>query len=62
MRRVELKASGEIATFHQWGLDFEELNGGNVTYSVAIIEMSDGKIRLEYAANIRFIDGGIKHE
>jgi len=33
------------ATFHQFGLDYQDLDGGIGTFSTAIIELGDGTIK-----------------
>lgn len=60
LRRVEISnwkdGTKSEALFHQFGLDFMELNDGNVNYTVAIVESPDGTVgpvNLEY---IRFLD------
>jgi len=45
-----------IGMFHKWGVDYEELNDGVGTYSVAIVELDDGQIRLPYASMVQFIN------
>lgn len=40
--------------FHRWGLDASQDEGG--TYSVAIIETGDGKVKMPRADHIEFID------
>lgn len=42
------------ALFHQWGVDYEELDNGTGNYSTAIIERSDGTIENVEANMIKF--------
>lgn len=44
------------ATFRQFGLEFEELQGGVGNYSVAIVEWTDGRVEMVRADRIRFLD------
>ena len=44
------------ATFHAWGVDYEELQGGVSNYSTAIVELPDGSILNHPAELIQFID------
>lgn len=46
----------EIGYFHQWGVDYEEFESGPGNYSVAIVELPDGKIVTPVAQDIEFID------
>lgn len=41
--------------FHCWGIDYEELGNGNVTYSVGIVELEDGSIVRALPESILFI-------
>ena len=43
------------AVFHEFGVDFEELSDGNVTYSTAIVEYADGTVSNVAVDRIRFI-------
>ena len=43
------------ATFHQWGMDYEEFDNGAGNFSTAIIEREDGKIESVYVEMIEFI-------
>ncbi len=43
------------ALFHQFGVDFEELDGGPGSYSTAIIEWEDGLVDMVRADMIQFV-------
>lgn len=43
------------ASFHQWGVDYEEFENGPGNYSVAIIERDNGKIETVRPEMIEFI-------
>lgn len=49
-------------TFHQWGNDFEEFEDGPGNYTVAIVELPDGKVVTPNAKDIQFIDKEEKGE
>jgi hypothetical protein len=53
-KRNLLTVAGE-ASFHQFGLDYEEFDGGPGNYSCAIIEWDDGQVETVPASQIRFI-------
>jgi len=40
--------------FHQWGCDYEEFDSGPGNYTVAIVELADGKIETFHPNNITF--------
>lgn len=42
--------------FHGWGVDYEELDEGPGSFTVAIVEMPDGTIKLPQARNVQFLD------
>jgi hypothetical protein len=44
------------ATFHSWGCNFEEFEGGPGNFSTAIVERDDGTVENVPVENIRFID------
>lgn len=48
--------------FHQWGNDFEEFENGPGNYTVAIVELSDGKVVTPSAKDIQFTDREEKEE
>lgn len=54
-----LEEMGE-AEFHQFGVDFEELENGVGLYTTAIIELPDGKLKNLPVENVRFIALGEK--
>ena len=45
-----------VATFHQWGAEYEEFEAGPGNASVAIIEMPDGEVRTIQPNLIKFTD------
>lgn len=45
----------ERATFHQFGMDYEEFDNGAGNYSIAIVELDDGTIITTRADNIQFL-------
>jgi len=46
-----------IATFHQFGVAYEEFDNGPGNYSTAIVEWADGTVENVPVERIRFIDG-----
>ncbi|MCP4569067.1 MAG: hypothetical protein GY841_15945 [FCB group bacterium] len=69
-RRVEYfewqKQAGEItlkkvkkgeATFHQFGIDFMEVDTGCGQFTTAVIELDDGTVLNVAAETIRFLEG-----
>lgn len=42
--------------FHQWGVEYEEFENGPGNYSVAIVEMPDGKVRTFPPYKIKFLE------
>lgn len=50
----------KIGQFHQWGSNYEEFENGAGNYSVAIVELPDGKVIMPNANDIQFI--GIAEE
>ncbi|MED7670218.1 hypothetical protein GXB78_23720 [Pseudomonas moraviensis subsp. stanleyae] len=54
-RRTGLKDAAE-GRFHGWGVEYEEFENGPGNYSVAIVEMADGKIQTLMPWAIRFLD------
>lgn len=45
----------EDGIFHQWGTDYEEFESGPASYTVGIVELSDGRVIMPIAAFIQFI-------
>lgn len=41
--------------FHQWGNNYEEFDSGSGNYTVAVVELPDGKVVMTVASNIQFI-------
>lgn len=46
----------ELGYFHRWGSNFEEFENGAGNYSVAIVELPDGRIVTPVADDITFLD------
>lgn len=46
----------ELGYFHQWGVNYEEFESGPGNYSVAIVELPDGRIVTPTADEIKFLD------
>lgn len=44
----------ENGVFHQWGSSYEEYENGAGNYSVAIVELPDGKVITPNANDIQF--------
>jgi hypothetical protein len=42
--------------FHEWGVNYEELENGPANYSIAIVEMEDGSVKGVFFDLIQFID------
>lgn len=45
----------ELGYFHQWGSNYEEFENGAGNYSVAIVELPDGKVVMPVAEDITFL-------
>lgn len=43
-------------TFHQWGSNYEEYDNGAASFTVGIVELSDGTVIMPIARWIQFID------
>ena len=48
----------ENGVFHQWGNNYEEFLDGVGNYSVAIVELPNGKVIMPCANDIQFTDIG----
>lgn len=46
----------EKGVFHQFGNDYEEFESGPGNYTVAIVELPDGRIIMPLASDIQFLD------
>lgn len=46
----------ERATFHRFGEDYHELEGGIARFPVAVIELADGTVVMPPADRIQFLD------
>lgn len=59
LRRVRILKEREETQgfFHGWGQDYEEFEVGPGNYSVGIVELDDGCVRLVYAPLVEFLDG-----
>lgn len=55
MGRPEQVELGE-ATFHQFGIDYQEFSEGPGNFSIAIIEYPDGRVDSVRPERIRFLD------
>ncbi len=53
---VNKQGTEREAVFHGFGLDFEELNDGVGSYTVAIVEMPDGTVELVPVDLVQFIN------
>ena len=45
----------ELGYFHQWGVNYEELMDGVGNYTVAIVELPDGRVIMPVADEIIFL-------
>ena len=50
----KLEEIGE-ATFHGFGVDYEEFDSGPGNFSTAIIELADGTVKNVPVKNVRFL-------
>lgn len=50
------KLEFSLGYFHSWGVNYEEFESGAGNYSVAIVELEDGRIILPSADDIIFLD------
>lgn len=46
----------ELGYFHGWGSNYEEFENGAGNYSVAIVELPDGKVIMPVAEDITFLE------
>ena len=46
----------ELGYFHKWGSNYEEFENGAGNYTVAIVELPDGKIIMPVAESVVFLD------
>ncbi len=46
----------ELGYFHTWGNDYEEFETGAGNYSIAIVELPDGKIVKVNPNDLKFLD------
>lgn len=46
----------DLDYFHEWGMNYEEFESGAGNYSVAIVELPDGRIVMPVADDIVFLD------
>lgn len=54
--KFDLKEKGE-ATFHQFGVDYEEFESGPGNFTTAIVEWPDGSVENIPVEHVRFLDG-----
>lgn len=54
--RKYLEKEFQEGIFHQWGNAYEEFETGPGNYTVAIVELMDGKVVTPDAKDIQFID------
>jgi hypothetical protein len=57
-RHVKFKHNGEevYAIFHQWGNTFcDDVNGGRIPMTCAIVEDYNGRVYVPYPHEIRFV-------
>ena len=52
-----LVPTGETGVFHQFGVNFDELDHGAGSFTSAIVEMPDGTVRNLELEEIKFIEG-----
>lgn len=48
--------SFELGYFNAWGIDYEEVQNGAGNYSVAIVELPDGKVVKVNPSDLKFLD------
>ena len=58
-RRLEGLEDDREGKFHGWGSDYEEFESGPGNYTVAIVELPDGKVETVPPYLIRFLDSDI---
>lgn len=59
-QKLYKKIPNYYGIFHQWGLAYEESNGGpGIQYTTAIIETIDGQVHEELPSTIKFLDDEI---
>ncbi len=46
----------ELGYFHKWGSNYEEFESGAGNYSVAIVELPDGRVVMPVAEDIVFLE------
>lgn len=59
LRRCKSKCNNlefDLGYFHEWGMNYEEFESGAGNYSIAIVELPDGRIVMPVADDIVFID------
>lgn len=50
------KIRDKVGVFHQFGINYEELEGGPGSFTTAIVEMPDGTVENIPVKNIKFLD------
>lgn len=41
--------------FHCWGIDYQEFESGPGMYTVAIVELDDGSVKVIHPTDVRFM-------
>ena len=55
-KRMFVEREFAVGLFHQWGNDYEEFESGPGNFTVAIVELPDGKIVTPVARDVHFLD------
>lgn len=55
-KRMFVEREFAVGLFHQWGNDYEEFESGPGNFTVAIVELPDGKIVTPVAREVHFLD------
>ena len=54
--RYDVVPTGEFGAFHQFGINFHEFESGPGHFTIAIVEMTDGRVIGIPADSIKFTD------
>ena len=46
----------DLGYFHQWGSDYEEFETGPGNFTIAIVELPDGRVITAMASDIQFLE------
>ena len=61
-RRIRTEVESKVTgTFLGWGNEYEEFDGGPGNYTVAIVEMPDGKVDTFMPRHVRFLPESTTH-